>query len=289
MFHDKDTNTIYFAKALRRFPDIYANLIELCDKHTITVKLIDNTQNIWSRDHMPVQINKDKFVLFNYTGNTTKYPQLNINKVSYNGISRIIRSSINLDGGNIVGCGDKVIMTDIIFKHNPDEKKDVLLAKLEYLLDAEIIVIPKEPGDPMGHSDGIVRFIEEDAVFVNNYQDDPYLDRVIKALEKHNLICLPFPYAYNKMRKMTAKEFRQTHPLADSFNPGVGYYVNFLHVGNLIIVPAFGFEEDEMAVQTLREQYPESTIESLDCMDLAMEGGLFHCVTANYRMPDDPA
>lgn len=285
MFHDKDTNVLYLATALRRFPDIYNHLM----KQDVDIHCIDNTLNIWSRDYMPVQVKKDKFVLFNYTGNAKKYPQLNINQVSYNGINRIVRSSINLDGGNVVGCGDKVIMTDIIFKHNPDEKKDVLIAKLEKLLEAEIIIIPKEPYDSMGHADGIVRFVEKDAVFVNHYHEGKYVDKLLKILWKHNLVCLPFPYAPDKMRKMTALEFRKNHPLADSFNPGVGYYINYLQVDGFILVPSFGFEEDAQAVQCLKEQFPESKIESLDCMDLAMEGGLFHCVTMNYRMPDDSA
>ena len=46
------------------------------------------------------------------------------------------------------------------------------------------ILIPKETGDAIGHSDGVVRFIEEDLVVVNDYSkvDPTYGERLCRIL-----------------------------------------------------------------------------------------------------------
>jgi len=55
--------------------------------------------------------------------------------------------------------------------------------------------------------------------------------------------------------------------------------MNFLRVRDLLIVPDFGMKGDERAVGVLREVHPRHAVESVDCRELAEEGGLLHCLT----------
>ena len=103
----------------------------------------------------------------------------------------------------MVRCADKVIMTDKIFKENPKYGKIELLSKLEDLMQAQIILIPWDRHEIFGHADGMVRYISESRVLLNNYADfDPSLRRrLVGALSPHFIVeeleyCSP---RYNKL------------------------------------------------------------------------------------------
>jgi len=122
-------------------------------------------------------------------------------------------------------------------------------------------------------------------VFVNDYSPmkddgyDRYQETVLEILTKNGLEPILFPYAYHKCPQMTEEEFYAKYPFADDMNPGVGYYVNYLSLDGLILVPSFGFEEDGAVVGILRKYHPDRDVIQIDCFDLAMLGGLVHCVT----------
>jgi agmatine/peptidylarginine deiminase len=292
MFFDSFTNTICLPKALLRYPSVHAKIALACEKCGIKIVPIINTKNIWARDYMPIQVN-DYFIKFKYKGYGPgdpyeNYPHLMVSKLSYDFLPLVLESDIILDGGNCQRIDDLVFITEIVFAHNTEGHSTRLLAKLERIFQAEVILIPVEPEDTLGHTDGILKPIDRKHVFINDYsvmQDDAwkkYEDELTARLFSAGVNPVPFPYAYNKQPEMTEKEFRKKFPAADDFNPGVGYYINYLQVGNLFLLPAFGFEEDAAALGALRNKFPSATIEQIDCSDLAMEGGLLNCVTMNY-------
>jgi len=60
-------------------------------------------------------------------------------------------------------------------KNNSEYEKEELIYKLSKLLDAKVIIIPREPYDKLGHADGIVKFINEDNIFLNEYTGKAWL------------------------------------------------------------------------------------------------------------------
>lgn len=73
--------------------------------------------HIWARDYMPVQVNKDKFVLFRYEPDYLKgYPEYKPDTssiLSELGI-QVMRSDIILDGGNIISCSTNDCHTNLV-------------------------------------------------------------------------------------------------------------------------------------------------------------------------------
>ncbi|GAB6044508.1 hypothetical protein JCM11957_01060 [Caminibacter profundus] len=60
-------------------------------------------------------------------------------------------------------------MTDKIFSENPSIERNKLIEKIKNLLEVdELIIIPKQPWDMFGHTDGLIRFIDENTVLVND-------------------------------------------------------------------------------------------------------------------------
>jgi agmatine deiminase len=65
----------------------------------------------------------------------------------------------------------------------------------------------------------------------------------------------------------------------------VGNFVNYLRVGELIVLPAYGLPEDAIALARLRSLCPDATVIPLDCKELAREGGVLQCTSWTTRFP----
>ena len=93
-------------------------------------------------------------------------------------------------------------------------------------LKSDIIIIPEYPNEETGHADGLIRFIDENTVFINDtkYENEKkWLGKLLTILKENKLNYIELP-CYINSKQGTAD----------------GLYINYLHLGNLIIVPQFG-------------------------------------------------
>lgn len=278
---------------------LFKSIVDALKKHNVEVDIIEDTKNIWCRDYMPIPTH-NAFVRFNFQKymNCTQgfeYPQLEVSEKVYAKLPPELKPRINIEnGGNIVYNDNYAILTDNIFQDNEGSQSD-LIRKIENLLSKQVIIIPSEPGDYLGHADGIVKFIDNKTVFFNDYsclrkgklaEDyeyyyETYQYKVTKILEAAGLTVIPFPYAYDKCPEIFEETFRKEHPLADDFNPGFGYYINFLITKEVILFPTFDLPQDDEVEKLLKEYY-KRPVEGIDCRFISMEGGLVNCLTWNF-------
>jgi len=271
---DWETNLVYFSRLLaRRHPALYGRVSRVLEDHGVPVRFLEGTADVWIRDYAPLQVAKKRFVKFRYAPDYLRGCEAQITRDEICGqlqdLGQINRSDLVVDGGNVVAARTKVILTEKVFRENPKWKRSELRQRFQQAFrNPTSIIIPREPLDPIGHSDGLVRFLDDDRVVLNDYSkvDPRYGRRLERALAKHGLAIHRLPYR-------PAKRSRRTIP------PATGNYVNFLRVGNLVIVPAHGIPEDGEAVRTLQRLLPKATVVSLDCKDIAREGGCWNCVT----------
>ena len=132
------------------------------------------TRDVWCRDYMPVQVGCGEFVRFRYAPDYLRGHEHLITAPGDVGpipeIEGCVDSEIVLDGGNVVRWGSRCIVTDKVFHENPDLDRVDLLGRLREALRVEdLIVIPKEPYDEVGHADGVVRFLDDRLIVINNY------------------------------------------------------------------------------------------------------------------------
>jgi agmatine deiminase len=291
-------STVYIAACLKdRHPLVHLGLARALDDAGIPLVEVPGTGNIWIRDWAPMRMPSGKWVKFRTKADTKKYPFLHVTKDVWQSLvpcdgELVTKSDLILDGGNVVRSpdGQRVIMTEQTLYDNVYHDFDVKSGKgskrtFEELLEADIILIPSEPGDDLGHSDGIVSWINSQHVFLNDYRSlrNPvgkhYEAEVKNILQCHDIETVPFPYAYELCRDISEERFRQEHPEADDFNPATGYFLNFARWGNLIVYPTFAIERDERCLDALLDAFPGANCVGIDCTHLAEEGGLLHCVT----------
>jgi agmatine deiminase len=136
-----------------------------------------------------------------------------------------------------------------------------------------LIIIPKEPFDLLGHADGMVRFVDENSVLVNDYSEvDPVFgERLMSALDRHGLTCELMPYSHEK---------ETTAGIASA----VGNFTNFLRTEKVIVAPVYGARHDDIALRKLGTVFPGMPVVPLLCTDLAREGGVLNCISAGYRI-----
>ena len=161
------SQTVYIAACLAdRHPDVYFDLKKVLGTAGVPLVEVPGTGNIWIRDYWPIN-----GVQFAYVHDFEKYPQLKFPPFP----DTKKWSGIILDGGNVVRSPDgrRVIMTEQTAHDNCWAcwgARDGRVGDLEKLLEAEIIWIPSEPGDTLGHADGIVHWIDDKTVFLNDYR-----------------------------------------------------------------------------------------------------------------------
>jgi agmatine deiminase len=279
MIADWEVNCVFLAAMLKdRHPGLFTQLQSRLISHDIEVRLLDKVRDVWARDYCPIQIGPRQFVKFHYDPDYLKdEPDLKTGDEivkSIRGLGRCRRSDINLDGGNIVASTTKAILTEKVFKENPDRNRSDLRNKLQELLQVdELIVVPKEPFDRFGHTDAMVRFIDEHSVLVNDYSkvDPAFGERLLKVLRRYQLKIDTLPYFHEKRSRA-------------GIPSAVGCFTNFLRTKKVLLAPVYGTKVDHVALRKLETVFSGLPIVTLDCTDLAREGGILNCVSATYHI-----
>jgi agmatine deiminase len=75
----------------------------------------------------------------------------------------------------------------------------------------------------------------------------------------------------------------QVNERHNGISSAAGNYVNFLQVGRLVVVPAYGVPQDDLAWRTLERLLPGARVVPLRCEGLAREGGVLNCVSWGVR------
>jgi agmatine/peptidylarginine deiminase len=268
------SQTVYLSEILKKkYPDTCNKLISILEKHNVEYSFLKATKDIWCRDYMPVQTPSGKLIQFTYDpsylrGNKEwEDSRSDVKEVCRLNNIEALFSDINLDGGNVLICDGRAIISDRIFSENPNRDKDELVMELSKLLDCEIIIIPAENDDMTGHADGMVRFVNKNTILGNNLEEEYkyWREGMQKVIDKYNLNYINMPFFLPKDSK---------HPLS-----AVGIYVNYLEVNNLIVLPVFGRDEDKQAIDVMQKTFPNKVIETIDYNDVALEGGLLNCTT----------
>ena len=183
---------------------------------------------------------------------------------------------IILDGGNVVTCAGHLVLTDKVFQENGKEKYDPDFCDyISHVLDSRVIFLPwhcdnpQEPdADVYGHADGLVHWAGDNRVLMTNHRDS-------------------FPEEADEIRyRLEAVGFEVIEMLFDVPNPNRDYnwaYINYLQVGNKIIVPTFGIPEDKQALEYIRDANPGCVVRGFRMREIAKNGGAIHCITWNIK------
>lgn len=265
---------LYFSSQLniQKYKPAADRMFAALNLFNIKYKLLNNTNDIWARDFMPVKTKSGKYISFRYEPSyLANDPQLKTNfktdiAPSFK-VDNLVYTDINLDGGNVVfsQSQEKVIISDRVFSENPEYDKNTLLLELEKLLEASVLTIPSLKSDMTGHADGMVHFVDENTV-ITNAPLSPYgfETKVKKSLQNYGFNVIDFPYFYSK---------------GDS---AVGCYLNYLAMEKSIFLPVFGVATDNEAIELAKNIF-DKTIIPVNINEIAKYGGLLNCISWEFE------
>ena len=278
MIADWLTNKIYLANKLQLDNSETCSEIEkILRTFNSNYDFLPNTRDIWARDFMPIQVSLDKFIEYRYdpdylqgttpaTRDLKTYPDIVCASI---GISTH-KSDIILDGGNVVKSENTIILTDKILEENKYHyKKKQLIDKLKEIFEVnKVVLIPWDYECEFGHSDGMLRFINENTVLISGFYEIADLglkEEMLKSLKKAKL-------DWEWLRCSKKEENEQNIA-----------YINFLQTKDLILIPKLNVEEDDIAFYQISKYYPdyakENRIAQVDMTEIAKSGGALNCIT----------
>ena len=92
-------------------------------------------------------------------------------------------------------------------------------------------------------------------------------------------------YYYNRFRKALEKRF-EVIPLkyhSKRKHARSWAYINFLQVGNLILVPQLGLEEDKQALEQIGNALPGCDVVGIPAIEAVRKGGALNCISWNIK------
>lgn len=252
-----------------KFPQVHQQLMSIFKKYNIQMHFLEHTKDVWCRDYMPVQASDGSYVQFQYRPDYLlgyEHLQSDPNQINKKHEIEPYYSNIIMDGGNLVKCGNKAIVTDKIFLENPEYLKADLVDEIKTLLQLdELIVIPRQPYEMTGHNDGMVRFIDDNTILLNDFsrESKSFNNKLEKTLRQYGLEieCLRYPASFYTLQR------------------DWGAYINFLQVDDLIIVPTFSIAEDVEVMSRFKEIFPRHKLVSIAVPELIAKGGALNCIS----------
>ena len=262
-------------------------------------------QDIWARDFCPIYFSNGTVCqgLYNpsyfeqkhmkyadlddQTGiELAKFLQLNIKYLPQSGKDNLI-----LDGGNFIhnGQGTAIVTNRVIADNETfsiDRIKEIFKSQLNI---SNLIFIPVEPGDESGHIDGMIRFANEQTVFVASYPDkyeigDNNISEAEYTIGKQFLEELA-----DTLRKVFAVITIENAIPKDNtkFSSAFGNYINFLRIGNTFFLPQYGIKQDKKAekkINEIKKYFTDLKIVKVekDIDKLSKLGGVLNCISWTY-------
>ena len=274
MIADRDTNQVFVSEWLPKVhPAFFSRFSELLKNVHINMALLSNTADIWCRDYMPIQLAEEDFLQYRYypdylTKKESDKQYITDTKSVCNALKlpNIQATDLIIDGGNVVKAHDCIIMTEKVFHENAQYPQAEVLNELEHLFHCELIMLPWDKYEKYGHADGIVKPIDESHLLMTNYAD--YDQELAEEFER---------------RLGTRFRIEKLHYHVQRADKRNWAYINFLQVGNNIVLPAINTEEDEQVMEQIKTYYPSCNIYQLDSEEIIKQGGALNCITWNIK------
>ena len=284
---------IYIAKPTWYIEDIYPGYTKFYQNFCAQLKEFHEVRalqlpDIWVRDFLPVQNQKtgqlyQQFFNPRYANYTPKYAE-KIRKAVFYGFPKAKPCKVRIDGGNIVltpngkyaFCLEK---TTIFKKSNLTQKNNIEEELKQALGVEEILWLPKQPNDKIGHIDGYIQFLGNFLIegIIELYEktiasllNQKGQEKLYKYCKDKNIIEFK-----NELIALLCKDNE------DNWLTAKGLYVNFLETSKAVFIPQFNLSLDETAFKTIKA-YTSKPIIKVDCSKISKYGGAVHCLTREY-------
>ena len=206
-----------------------------------------------------------------------------------------------LEGGSIHVDGEgTVITTEMCLLspgRNPELSKEDIEGYLREYLNVEKVIWIKDGIDPdetNGHIDDVACFVApgEAACIWTDDEESPFYEAAHAAYEtlsqatdakgrqlKVHKLVMPKELTYMTQEEVDAVDVVEGTLPRTTEDYAIASYMNFLIVNGGVIVPQYDDEYDELALDQVREMFPDREVVGVSTREVAYGGGNIHCIT----------
>lgn len=276
---------IYMAKPTWYTEQVYPGHAKFYEKFVAQLKQYHEVRalelpDIWVRDFLPVQ-NAQTGKLYQpffdprYANYTPKFTAA-IRAQVRGAFPHAKACDVRIDGGNIVLTPDKkqafCLEKKTIFRQSDPAQKAYAEQELKRALGVqEMVWLPQQKGDKIGHIDGYIQFLGdvliEGAASIWHGDIAPLLDSksACRIARSHPFTSVSLLCPVDENDWLSAK----------------GLYVNFLETSRAVFVPQFNLTEDDETINIMGK-HTRKPLVRVDCAQIAEYGGAVHCLTREY-------
>ncbi|MBP1617926.1 MAG: hypothetical protein H6Q14_1753 [Bacteroidetes bacterium] len=290
----------------------YQNLVIICkDSNLVKSQLGDivksegkiqfveiSSNDTWARDHggISVYINGERKVYdFTFNGWGLKFAADQDNQITKklfdkgifsHKVERINKKNFALEGGALESDGKGTLLTTTECLLSPnrnsflskDEIEDFLKDNLglERILWLDHGYLAGDDTD--SHIDTLARFCDEHTIAYVKCDDET--DEHFEALKNMESQLKSFVDNDGKPYKLIPLPMAQKVEIDGERLPAT--YANFLIMNKAVLVPVYGSQLDQEALEQVQKAFPEKEIVGINCLTLIKQHGSLHCVTMQY-------
>lgn len=251
------------------------------------------TADAWIRDYGPnflirssgqnIGLSFNDWV-FNAWGD--KYPELTVDNGIPEALSNLLEvprfePGIVLEGGSIDVNGNGLCMTTRQCLLNPNRNPQLNAEQIEsylteYLGIQRVIWLDRglTGDDTDGHIDDVARFVAPTTV-VTALEEDPQHPDFSPLQENYQILA----EIAEKEQLFRVIALPTPGITASPEGPLPASYANFYIGNNVVLVPTFNQDSDQLALDTLRPLFPDRRVLGIDCSEIIQGMGAIHCLT----------
>lgn len=251
------------------------------------------TNDAWCRDHGAIFVTRDDTqepalaLDFRFNAWGGKYPPFDLDDAVPQGMAAVLgvpRYPVDmvLEGGSIdVNGAGALLTTEQCLLHpnrNPSLRREDIERVLGETLGVDQVLWLGDGivgDDTDGHVDDLTRFVAEDTVVTVIEQDRR--DQNYSALAENRERLAEFSLADGRLLRVV--ELAMPRPVEWKGDRLPASYANFYVANRVVLMPAFRDPADEPNRAKLARCFPGREVVAIDCRDLVLGLGTFHCLT----------
>lgn len=251
------------------------------------------TNDAWCRDHGAIFVKRNRpddpllALDFQFNAWGEKYPPFDLDNAIAAKMAKVFGTPCHtipmvLEGGSIeVNGSGALLTTEQCLLHpnrNPSMSRNEIENALRENLGVNQVLWLGEGivgDDTDGHIDDLTRFVAEDTV-VTAVESEPGDENYLALSENRERLDT---LRLSDGRPLNVVELRMPRPVLFQGDRLPASYANF-YIGNrVVLMPTFNDPADEPNRAVLARCFPERDVIGLDCTDIVLGLGTFHCLT----------
>ena len=253
------------------------NIVVLADKDTLPylknklpedIVLEADVKDIWMRDFSPVFPSQVKFAY-----DRPQTPTINQSFLTFTAENdlQFTHSPLKIDGGNVVDNQQgQYVLTEKVFERNPQFSYSQLMSTLKATLNATHIAIIPMDEEFLGHSDGMVMFVDEHTLIMNDYQEDPEFKISVKKSLREGLS------SAIAIHEIEGAGYGEPY---GEYASACGIYVNSVVTPHYVYMPTFGQPIKDKSALNKIQSLTEKTVVPVDAQHICSLGGSIRCLS----------